>query len=218
VLASGGMDSLVTIAIAAQKYEPALLHIKYGQRTERRELQAFNDIADHYGIKKKLIVSVEHLRLIGGSSLTDPNITIPDGNLKRKKIPTTYVPFRNAHLLASAVSWAEVIGAGKIFIGVTEADSSGYPDCRQRFYDIFNMLIREGTKSETTIHIETPLIKMKKSEIVIKGRELKVPFHLSWSCYRREDKACGNCDSCFLRLKGFKEAGLRDPLIYCSGR
>ena len=214
VLASGGMDSLVTTALASLVYKPALLHVTYGQRTEDREKKSFNAIADFYNVYEKLIVSIEHLKLIGGSSLTDRGINIPHGNLSRRDIPSTYVPFRNANLLSIAVSWAEVIQAKKIFIGVTEQDSSGYPDCREIFYKVYNHLIKVGTRPETTIEIETPLIRMSKKEIVRKGAELKVPFHLSWSCYRNEKIACGECDSCLLRLRGFEEAGFQDPIKY----
>ncbi len=214
VLVSGGMDSCVTAAIANQNYELAFLHLNYGQRTERRELKAFNDIADFYNIKKRLVVNVEHLKIVGGSSLTDVKIPIETANLKRKEIPSSYVPFRNANILSIAVSWAEVIGASKIFIGAVEEDSSGYPDCREEFYDAFNKVIELGTKPDTKIVVETPIIHLKKSEIVQKGIELNAPLHLSWSCYQREDVACGVCDSCALRLRGFKLAGLVDPIPY----
>jgi len=212
VLASGGMDSLVTIAEASLNHNIALLHVTYGQRTAKRELKAFTDIADFYSVEERMIVSMENLKLIGGSSLTDNTIQIPEGTLKRTGIPNTYVPFRNAHLIAAAVSWAEVLNAKKIFIGVTEQDSTGYPDCRKEFYELFNKLIKVGTKSDTEIFIETPLIDLNKGEIVRKGIELEVPFQLSWSCYRNNTIACGNCDSCLLRLKGFQEAGIKDPV------
>jgi len=220
VLVSGGMDSLVTAAIASEKYELALLHIKYGQRTEKKELKAFGNIAAFYKVpagckvKRKLIVSFEHLKQIGGSSLTDAKMEIPDAAGEASEIPTTYVPFRNAHLLAVATSWAEVTGATKIFIGASEEDSAGYPDCRQDFYEAFNQAIQAGTKPQTHIDIITPLIRMKKADIVKKGIELGAPFALTWSCYRNGKKACGRCDSCARRLKGFKEAGFKDPVKY----
>lgn len=218
VLVSGGMDSCVTAAIAhSQGYELAFLHLNYGQKTERRELKAFHDIADFYGVKKRLVVNVEHLKLIGGSSLTDENIPVEKADLKRKEIPTSYVPFRNANILSIAVSWAEVIGASKIFIGAVEEDSSGYPDCRKEFYRAFNEVIRLGTKAGVEgrpIEIVTPVIDMKKFEIVKKGVELGAPFHLTWSCYQNEDVACGVCDSCALRLRGFQIAGIEDPIPY----
>lgn len=214
VLVSGGMDSCVTAAIANQNYELAFLHLNYGQRTERRELKAFNDIADFYKVKNRLVVNVEHLKAIGGSSLTDVKMPVEPANLERKEIPSSYVPFRNANILSIAVSWAEVIGAAKIFIGAVEEDSSGYPDCREEFYDAFNKVIELGTKPETKIVVETPIIHLKKSEIVQKGIELSAPLHLSWSCYQREDVACGVCDSCALRLRGFKLAGVVDPIPY----
>jgi len=214
VLASGGMDSCVTTAIAAQDYLPALLHLNYGQRTERRELQAFHDIAHHYHAEHSLIVSMEHLSKIGGSSLTDPNIPISKAELHRKDIPASYVPFRNANMLSVAVSWAEVIGAGAIFVGAVEEDSSGYPDCRKEFYESFNTVIKMGTRPTTTIEIVTPVIEMSKAEIVLRGVALGAPFHLTWSCYQREDIACGVCDSCAFRLRGFQLAGVEDPIPY----
>lgn len=216
VLVSGGMDSCVTAAIANQNYEMAFLHLNYGQRTEKRELKAFNDIAEYYTVERRLTVSTEHLKLIGGSSLTDSSLIVPKSDLERKDIPSSYVPFRNANILSIAVSWAEVIGAVKIFIGAVEEDSSGYPDCRREFYDAFNRVIDLGTKPSTKIKIETPIIHLSKSEIVKLGVKLQAPFHLTWSCYQSEDKACGICDSCVLRLRGFKKAGIEDPIEYLT--
>lgn len=214
VLVSGGMDSCVTTAIADEKYELALLHVSYGQRTEERELKSFHAIADYYNVKKRLSASIEYLKKIGGSSLTDENISVSEANLENKDIPTSYVPFRNTHLLAIAVSWAEVTGASKIFIGAVEEDSSGYPDCRKEYYQALNKLIDVGTKPDTHIEVITPLIDMKKDEIVRKGVELSAPLHLTWSCYKNIDKACGVCDSCALRIRGFKKAGIKDPIEY----
>jgi 7-cyano-7-deazaguanine synthase len=208
------MDSCVAAAVANQSCELAFLHLNYGQRTEKRELKAFNDIADFYNVKHRLVVNVEHLKLIGGSSLTDDKIPVELADLERRGIPATYVPFRNANILVIAVSWAEVIGAAKIFIGAVEEDSSGYPDTRQEFYDAFNKVIDLGTKPETKVTIETPIIQMKKFQIVNKGFELGAPLHLSWSCYQSEDLACGVCDSCALRLRGFRQAGINDPVKY----
>lgn len=217
VLASGGMDSCVTTAMAAAECdEVAMLHVSYGQRTEARELKAFHDIADFYGVQRRLVTSIAHLAQIGGSSLTDRSIAVSRANLEAKEIPTSYVPFRNAHLLAIATSWAEVIGAERIYIGAVAEDSSGYPDCRPEFYAAFNRVIEVGTKPETRIEIHTPVIALRKSEIVRHGIELGAPLHLSWSCYSREDVACGVCDSCALRLRGFREAGRRDPLPYAA--
>jgi len=214
VLVSGGMDSCVTAAIAAQQYEMAFLHLNYCQRTERRELQAFQAIADFYNVQHRLVVNVEYLKHIGGSSLTDKTIEIQTADLHRKEIPTSYVPFRNANVLSIAVSWGEVLRARKIFIGAVEEDSSGYPDCRREFYNAFNKVIELGTKPETHIEIITPIIEFKKSEIVKKGISLHAPLHLTWSCYQREDIACGECDSCALRLRGFHQAGEEDPIPY----
>jgi 7-cyano-7-deazaguanine synthase len=219
VLVSGGMDSCVTAAMANERYRLACLHVNYGQRTEARELRAFHELAEFYQANKRLVVSIEHLKVIGGSALTDTSIPIPElrtphSALSTSTIPTTYVPFRNAHLLAIAVSWAEVIGAHKIFIGAVEEDSSGYPDCREVFYQAFNKVIETGTKPETRAEIITPLIHMNKTAIVKKGTELGAPLHLTWSCYQNSEKACGRCESCVLRLKGFSGAGIKDPIPY----
>ncbi len=209
------MDSCVTAAIARQENpELAFLHVSYGQRTEHRERQAFNDIADHYGIERRLDVSIEHLAKIGGSSLTDDRIAVSEADLNSKEIPTSYVPFRNANMLSIAVSWAEVIGASSIYIGAVAEDSSGYPDCRPEFYEAFQRAIDTGTKPETHVKIRTPIIHLSKADIVRKGIELDAPLHLTWSCYRSETLACGTCDSCALRLRGFEQAGSVDPIAY----
>ncbi|MBP9110234.1 MAG: 7-cyano-7-deazaguanine synthase QueC [Pyrinomonadaceae bacterium] len=217
VLVSGGMDSCITAAMArAENDEIAFLHISYGQRTEARERRAFNDIADHYGVEKRLDISIEHLAKIGGSSLTDDKIKVTEADLESKEVPTSYVPFRNANMLAIAVTWAEVIGANAIYIGAVAEDSSGYPDCRPEFYEAFQRTIDTGTKPDTQITIRTPIIELSKAEIVMKGIELDAPLHLTWSCYRSEEFACGTCDSCALRLKGFTQAGIMDPILYST--
>lgn len=209
------MDSCVSAATAAnENNELALLHISYGQLTEARERKAFIDIADHYGVEKRLDVSIEYLAKIGGSSLTDKAMAVTDADLESKEIPTSYVPFRNANMLAIAVSWAEVIGATSIYIGAVAEDSSGYPDCRPEFYAAFQQTINTGTKPDTNIEMRTPIIHLTKAEIVKKGVELNAPLHLTWSCYRNEDLACGTCDSCALRLRGFEQAGIKDPIHY----
>ena len=214
-LVSGGMDSCMTAAIASRESDAlAFLHISYGQRTETRERKAFNDIADHYGVSTRLDVSIEHLARIGGSSLTDNHTEVTEADLDSKEIPTSYVPFRNANMLSIAVSWAEVIGAKAIYIGAVAEDSSGYPDCRPEFYQAFQQAVDTGTKPETRIEIRTPIIRLSKAEIVTKGVELDAPLHLTWSCYRSEDLACGTCDSCVLRLRGFRQANVEDPLQY----
>ena len=214
-LVSGGMDSCVTAAIAkTENQEIAFLHVSYGQRTERRERQAFNDIADFYAVEKRLDVSIEYLAKIGGSSLTNLSMEITEANLESKDIPTSYVPFRNANMLSIATSWAEVLQAEAIYIGAVAEDSSGYPDCRPEFYAAFEKTIEVGTKPETKIKIVTPIIHLSKAEIVRKGIELNAPLHLSWSCYRKEDAACGTCDSCALRRRGFERAGVVDPIRY----
>lgn len=214
VLASGGMDSCVTTAITSLGYRLALLHVAYGQRTEGRELAAFHALADFYQAEQRRVFRLDHLRQIGGSSLTDPDIPVERADLNRREIPSSYVPFRNAHFLSIAVSWGEVIGACKIFIGAVAEDSSGYPDCRPEYYSAFNRLIAVGTKPETHLEILTPVLHMRKSEIVRKGLELGAPLHLTWSCYQREDIACGVCDSCALRLRAFQEADAEDPIAY----
>lgn len=209
------MDSLVALALARQKTSDiALLHVNYGHLTESRELKAFTEIADYYGIRRRLVVDIGYLHEIGGSALTDPSIPLPAGRLDRPEIPVSYVPFRNANLLAAATSWAEVLSATEIYIGAVEEDSSGYPDCRESFFRAFNLVIREGTRPETRIRIVAPLLHLSKKQIVKTGVELKVPFHLTWSCYCASELACGTCDSCLLRLKGFSEAGVADPIEY----
>ncbi len=214
VALSGGMDSCVTAAIAAHNYDLALLHINYGQRTEKRELKAFNDIVDFYKAGKRLVIDYSHLAEIGGSSLTDITREVRKADLSDKDIPSSYVPFRNANILSACTSWAEVLGAEKIFIGAVYEDSSGYPDCRPGFFKAFEKVIDLGTKPETIIKIETPVINFSKPEIVKKGIELGAPLHLTWSCYKNEDEACGECDSCALRLRGFQQAGVEDPIKY----
>jgi 7-cyano-7-deazaguanine synthase len=218
VLLSGGMDSCVTAAIARLSHRLALVHASYGQRTERRERQAFAAIADFYQVHERLVVRLDHFSAIGGSALTDPRIAVPEGlpgdEVAGGAIPPTYVPFRNAHFLSVAVSWAEVIGANAVFIGAVAEDSSGYPDCRPEYYRVFEELVRVGTRPETQIALVTPVIGMRKSAIVRRGVELGAPLALTWSCYQNEESACRVCDSCRLRLRAFAEAGLPDPISY----
>ena len=220
VLLSGGMDSCVCAALAARDHQSAALHISYGQRTELRERRAFESICDRLGIHDRLLVRNEALRAIGGSALTDSSIAVPESHGMESAglsgdIPVTYVPFRNAHFLSVAVSWAEVLGAEKVYIGAVEPDSSGYPDCRPAYYRAFNEVIKAGTK-EGNIRVVTPLIAMHKAEIIRLGLELNAPFDLTWSCYQREDRACGVCDSCALRLRAFRDAGAEDPIPYAE--
>ena len=218
ILLSGGMDSCVCAALAVRDFSAAAVHISYGQRTEERERRAFLAICDHLGVHDRLVVRNDALRAIGGSALTDPKIAVPESpaiehGMISHGIPVTYVPFRNAHFLSVAVSWAEVLGAKKVYIGAVEQDSSGYPDCRPAYYRAFNDVVRTGTK-DGEIEIVTPLIGLRKAEIVGLGLELGAPFDLTWSCYSREDRACGVCDSCVLRLRAFHDAGIADPLPY----
>jgi len=229
VLLSGGMDSCVCAAEAIHKHgrsRVGLLHASYGQRTEAREARAFSEIAEFYRVERKLHVRLDYFRAIGGSALTDLNIAIPEHEVGAlgpggSAIPVTYVPFRNAHFLSVAVSWAEATGAGAIYIGAVAEDSSGYPDCRPEYYEAFQELIRRGTRPETKIEIVTPVIRLKKNDIIRRGRELGAPLELTWSCYQGEEMACGTCDSCLLRLRAFREAGVRDPVAYrpesCAG-
>ena len=215
VLLSGGMDSALCASIAQKEgYEIAALHLNYGQRTQSRELKAFNDLLIHFDIKQKLIVDVSHFANMGGSSLTDDTMEVTMADLENTTIPSSYVPFRNGNILSIAASWTEVLGASAIFIGANQLDSSGYPDCRQEFFDAFEKSIDLGTKPETRIKIFTPIINFSKKDIVQKGIELGTPFHLTWSCYKETDCACGICDSCGLRLRGFAQAGIEDPIKY----
>ena len=223
VLLSGGMDSCVCAAIACYQHgaaNVALLHASYGQRTEAREARSFREIADFLAVEQRLMVKLDHFRAIGGSALTDTNIAVPENELggatpeDAGEIPVTYVPFRNAHFLSVGVSWAEAIGAGAIYIGAVAEDSSGYPDCRPEYYKVFQELIRAGTRPETQIEIVTPVIALKKSEIIRKGIKLGAPLHLTWSCYQDSEEACGVCDSCLLRLRAFSQAGIPDPIPY----
>jgi len=213
VLLSGGMDSCVCAALAARDHTAAALHVSYGQRTEKRERQSFQAICDRLQIHDRLLIRNEALSRIGGSALTDESINVPDAARLGHEVPVTYVPFRNAHFLAVAVSWVEVLGARKIYIGAVEPDSSGYPDCRPAYYKAFNDVVKAGTK-EGNIEIVAPLIAMRKTEIVSLGLELGAPFDLTWSCYSRADQACGVCDSCVLRLRAFQAAGIQDPIPY----
>ncbi|HET9482140.1 MAG TPA: 7-cyano-7-deazaguanine synthase QueC [Candidatus Polarisedimenticolia bacterium] len=213
-LVSGGMDSCVTAAIALAETDAAFLHVSYGQRTEAKERACFESIAEHYGVRRRLVARLDHLGAIGGSSLTDASRPIPVFDPDRREAPTTYVPFRNAQLLSVAVSWAEVLGAGRIYIGAVEEDSSGYPDCRRVFFDAFETMVAAGARPGANIRVVTPLIGLRKKEIVARGLQLQAPLHLTWSCYQAEQAACGTCDSCALRLRGFREAGASDPIPY----
>jgi 7-cyano-7-deazaguanine synthase len=214
VAVSGGMDSCVTAAIANQTHRLALIHINYGQRTQSRELKSFNDIADYYKAEKRLVIDLAHFAQIGGSSLTDKSIEVTKADLGNKEIPSSYVPFRNANILSACTSWAEVIGADAVFIGAVYEDASGYPDCRPEFFKAFEQMVDLGTKPETKIKIETPIVHFSKADIVTKGIELNAPLNLTWSCYQNEDEACGVCDSCAFRLRGFEQAGHEDPIAY----
>lgn len=209
------MDSALVAAIAQENaYKVAALHLNYGQKTEARELQAFNDVCDAMNISIRLVTDISHLSQIGGSSLTDKNMDVLDANLDNLDVPSSYVPFRNGNILAIAASWAEVIGAEAIFVGAMEQDSSGYPDCRRVFFDAFESAINLGNKPETHIRIISPLIDYTKKDIVEHAVSLGVPLELTWSCYKSSEIACGKCDSCALRLRGFAKAGIDDPLSY----
>jgi 7-cyano-7-deazaguanine synthase len=215
------MDSTVCAALAARDYDAYAVHFSYGQRTEVRELESAREVARILSFKQFLPLKMDLFRQIGGSALTDENIAVPDAPAEESTIgdaiPVTYVPFRNAHFLSAAVSWAEVIGARTVFIGAVEQDSSGYPDCRPAYYDAFNELIRQGT-AQGDIRVETPLIRLRKSDIVRLGVELGAPLHVSWSCYSGDRVACGVCESCVLRLRAFQQAGSSDPIPYAAPR
>lgn len=212
------MDSCVTTAIAARVNELALLHVSYGQRTADRERRAFDEIAAFYcvPIERHLVADLAYLAKIGGSSLTDTRLAVPNSPSCAGAVPNTYVPFRNTHILSVAVSWAEVIGATHVYIGAVEHDSSGYPDCRAAYFEAFQAVVNAGTRPGTRIRIETPLLGMSKAEIVQKGIELGAPLHLTWSCYFESDLACGACESCRLRLHAFGQAGVADPIPYAA--
>ena len=216
VCVSGGMDSCVTAALAARTHRLAFLHADYGQRTETRERECFLRLAAHFGAAHQLVVAFPALRAIGGSSLTDTRIPVREGEPEAGRVPSSYVPFRNAHLLSAATSWAEVLGASAIFVGAVWEDSSGYPDCRPEFYRAFEEAIRLGTRPGTRIEIKAPVIGMSKADIAREGALLGAPFELTWSCYQAEDQACGVCESCRLRLRGFREAGIEDPIPYAT--
>lgn len=214
VLLSGGMDSLITAGMAREDgHELAMLHLNYGQKTEAKELECFHQISDYFGVSNKLrkVIDVSFLRQIGGSSLTDNQIEVDSVETNNASMPTSYVPFRNTHLIAMAVSWAEVLGAQKIYVGAVYEDHTGYPDCRPSYYQAYNELIKQGTKAGS-IKIETPIILKSKEEIVKEGARLKLPFEYTWSCYARTDRPCGKCDSCYLRAQGFEKANLKDPI------
>lgn len=216
VLVSGGLDSCVTAALAAKDYSVAMLHATYGQRTAKRERKAFDDISNHYSVQKRMVMDLSHLANMSESSLTNPGATVEvfDEKEVSAQIPSTYVPFRNGNLLAAAISWGEALGAKAVFIGAVEADSSGYPDCRAEFLQAFSAAAGIGTKPETKIEIMAPLITWRKAKIIEKGVELQAPLHLTWSCYVGKDSACGTCESCGLRIRGFQEANRKDPIPY----
>lgn len=214
VAVSGGLDSCVTTAIAQKDYDLALVHINYGQNTEKKELESFHNIADYFNVKRKMVIDFSHFQKIGGSSLTDKTIEVTKADLDNKEVPSSYVPFRNGNILSACVSWAEILGAKAVFIGAVFEDSSGYPDCRPDFFEAFEKAVNLGTKPETKIQIKTPIIELSKKEIIKLGLELEAPLELTWSCYSSEDEACGTCDSCALRLRGFQSLGVVDPIAY----
>lgn len=214
VLLSGGMDSLVSAAVAVRdNAKVCFLHVNYGQRTEEKELVCFYNLVSYYQPKQHLVIDMDWLGKIGGSALTDANLSHNSDQIV-SSVPLTYVPFRNANFIAAAVACAEVIQADRIYIGVVEEDSSGYPDCRESFYRELQKAVDLGTKLETRIELVTPVIHLSKSSIIRLGMNLKAPFEYSWSCYTKNDIACGVCDSCRLRLKAFREAGVKDPIAY----
>ncbi len=214
VLISGGISSCLTVAMALKRYELAFLHLSYGQKTEKRELKAYKDLASFFKVKKRLVASVKYLKDIGGSSLTDKKINISKASIHSNGIPSSYVPFFNSNLVAIAVSWAEVLNIGKIFIGVNWETSKKYPDCTGRYFNMIRKVISEGTKPSTSISVETPLLNTRKKDVILKSKELNLPLHLTWSCYKNNDIACGECEGCHERLRAFKKAESFDPLEY----
>ncbi|MFO8013731.1 MAG: 7-cyano-7-deazaguanine synthase QueC [Phycisphaerae bacterium] len=212
VLASGGLDSCVATAWAAQRYRLAMLHAAYGQRTEAKERECFEKQVEHFRPETSLAVDLPHLKQIGGSSLTDRRMDIPEDD-KPGEIPSTYVPFRNATLLAVAAAWAEVLEAGHVVIGAVEPDAPGYPDCRPPFFEAAGRLIELGTRPATHIRVETPVIGLSKADVVQMGTDLAAPLALTWSCYRQDDVPCGACASCLRRAEAFRDAGVADPLV-----
>ena len=213
VILSGGMDSTTALFIAKEEYSIIPLHFNYGQRTEKKELESFSEICDYLQLENRYVIDLPFFKQIGANALVDVNLDVPTDGIK-PGVPITYVPFRNGIFLSIAASVAEKEGAEAIFIGVVEEDSSGYPDCTEKFIEHMKNAINSGTKPETHIDIKTPLIHLKKEDIVKKAIEVKVPLELTWSCYKNENKACGVCDSCRLRLKGFKKVGINDPIDY----
>jgi len=211
---SGGMDSTLAAYMAhAQGYEIIAVHFNYGQRTEAKELTCFRDITKSLDVKNPYEIDLDFFKQIGASALTDASIDVPTSGVE-DGVPVTYVPFRNGIFLSIAAAIAEKEGAEAMVIGVVEEDSSGYPDCRESYIQKMQEAINLGTKAETHIEILRPLVELSKAEIVTKALELKVPLELTWSCYKNSDKACGVCDSCRLRLNGFKLANTNDPIAY----
>ncbi len=211
---SGGMDSTLSSYIAKNEgYEIIAVHFNYGQRTEKRELKAFRDICDDLGILEKYEIDIPFFTQIGASALTDKNIDVPTEGVK-PGVPITYVPFRNGIFLSITAAIAEKEGATAMYIGVVQEDSSGYPDCTDEFIQDITKAINQGTKEETKIEIITPLVHLTKAQIVEKAIKLNVPLEHTWSCYKEENEACGVCDSCRLRLNGFKLANAIDPIPY----
>jgi len=211
---SGGMDSALSAKIAQEEgYEIIALHFNYGQRTQQKELECFRQIAANVKASEMYEIDLPFFEQIGASALTDKSIEVPTDGLE-EGVPVTYVPFRNGIFLSIAASVAEKHAADALFIGVVEEDSSGYPDCRASYIEQMQKAINLGTKEETRLTIKMPLVAMKKSEIVQKSLNLNVPLESTWSCYKEEEKACGVCDSCRLRLRGFAHAGAKDPIAY----
>ncbi len=211
---SGGMDSTLSAYMMKNEgYEIVAVHFNYEQRTQTKELECFNNICDDLDVKEKYVLDLDFFKQLGASALTDKSIDVPTTGVE-EGVPVTYVPFRNGIFLSMAAAIGEKEGAEVISIGVVEEDSSGYPDCRESYIKSMQESINLGTKDETSIEIKMPLVHLQKSQIVQESFKLKVPLELTWSCYKNEEKACGVCDSCRLRLNGFKIAGERDPIEY----
>jgi len=217
ILVSGGMDSATAVYEAIDRgYEPYFLHTSYGQRTEGKEYECAKALAEEVDAADFLHIETGHLSQIGASSLTDEEMEVEDADVESDEIPTSYVPFRNANLLAMAVSYAEANDCSAVFIGAHSEDFSGYPDCRPEFFEAFQQVVNVGTKPDTDISLEAPFVEWSKTEIAERGLEIGVPYNLTWSCYRDEAPACGTCDSCAFRLEAFRNAGSRDPIEYAE--
>lgn len=214
-LLSGGMDS-TTLAYTAKDmgYDILALHVNYGQRTEKNELECAKKIADRLGALEFIEINLDYFTKFGASSLTDFSIPVEKGALGRVEQPNTYVPFRNGNLIAIAASFCEAKGGDAVFIGVQSGDHTRYPDCTPEFISAMQNVINIGTQTEKKIQLLTPFVRMNKTEILREGLRLHVPYEDTWSCYSENEESCGVCSSCLSRLKAFADLGMEDPIAY----